>query len=536
MKIAICQINSLVGGCKENTDKILKYYFQSLNLNPNIIVFPELSITGYPPQDLLFDNDFIKYNLECVEKIARKSTTPIIFGFVRSSDNGVLYNSAAVCYNGLLQNTYDKTLLPSYDVFDETRYFTKGVNRDIIEIPYNNRTLKIGLQICEDLWDTNYNYKVSEKQHNLGAELFINISSSPFSLGKTNERIKLIKQKVNRFNKPFIYCNMVGGQDELIFDGTSLAFNQNSELVANGISFKEDIIFVDFNEEQKATKFISEFEEEQLFKALCLGVKDYFNKTGHKEALLGLSGGIDSAIVACIASEALSASRVHTISLPSKYSSTHSLEDAIKLSKNLNVNHRVIKINDLVDVYESSLNPHFHGTKVDVTEENIQARVRGNILMALSNKFNWLLLSTGNKTELALGYCTLYGDMSGSLSVISDLSKIQVYKLAKWINKNYVDLIPENIINKPPSAELADKQVDPFDYSIVSPMVDAIIEKNTSPKDLINSGSDKDLVMFIYNRIKSMEYKRRQSPIGFRVSKKAFGIGRRIPIVNHFKG
>lgn len=536
MKIAICQINSLVGGCKENTDKILHNYLSLLDLNPNIIVFPELSITGYPPQDLLFDNDFVKFNIECAEKISRKSTTPIIFGFVRLGDNGDLYNSAAVCYNGSVQSIYDKTLLPSYDVFDETRYFNKGVNNEIVKIPIENKIIKIGLQICEDLWDTDYDYKVTEVQHNSGADLFINISSSPFSKNKINERINLIKQKVDKFNKPFIYCNMVGGQDELIFDGSSLAFNQNSELVANGKSFKEDIILVDFKGKQKKTQFISEPEEEQFFKALSLGIRDYFKKTGHNEAVLGLSGGIDSAVVACIASEALSSSKVHTISLPSKYSSKHSLDDAIKLSKNLNVDHRVIKINDVVNVIGSSLKPHFIGTKIDVTEENIQARVRGNILMALSNKFNWLLLSTGNKTELALGYCTLYGDMSGGLSVISDLSKMQVYKLAKWINQNYPDLIPENIINKPPSAELAYNQVDPFDYNIVSPMVDELIEKHKSPKELIEDGFDKDLVTFIYNRIKSMEFKRRQSPIGFKISKKAFGLGRRIPIVNHFKG
>ena len=525
LNVAVCQINPTLGNFQKNIDIISKNYKSAVEKGADLVVFPEMSITGYPPQDLLFDNDFVKFNIECAEKISRKSTTPIIFGFVRLGDNGALYNSAAVCYNGSVQNTYDKTLLPSYDVFDETRYFNKGINDEIIKIPIENKIIKIGLH-----------YKVTEVQHNSGADLFINISSSPFSKNKIDERISLIKQKVDRFNKPFIYCNMVGGQDELIFDGSSLAFNQNSELVANGKSFKEDIILVDFKGKQKKTQFISEPEEEQFFKALSLGVRDYFKKTGHNEAVLGLSGGIDSAVVACIASEALSSSKVHTISLPSKFSSKHSLDDAIKLSKNLNVDHRVIKINDVVNVIGSSLKPHFNGTKIDVTEENIQARVRGNILMALSNKFNWLLLSTGNKTELALGYCTLYGDMSGGLSVISDLSKMQVYKLAKWINQNYPDLIPENIINKPPSAELAYNQVDPFDYNIVSPMVDDLIEKHKSPKELIEDGFDKDLVTFIYNRIKSMEFKRRQSPIGFKISKKAFGLGRRIPIVNHFKG
>lgn len=537
MKIAICQINSVVGDCNKNAEIILKKYSMSLISKPDIVVFPELSITGYPPQDLLFNKDFIKQNLECVNKISGQSTIPIIFGYVRESESGFLYNSAAVCYNGMVQNTYDKILLPSYDVFDEKRYFKSATNVDIIKIPTSGGTIKIGLQICEDLWDSNYTFKVTEKQNNLGADLFINISSSPFNVGKIDERVKLIKQKIKKYKKPFVYCNMVGGQDEIIFDGSSLAFNKNFELVAHSRSFKEDLIIADLKKKPSPLRKINyTSEEEQLFEALCLGVKDYFKKTGHKEALLGLSGGIDSAIVTCIASEALTPSKVHTISLPSKYSSKHSLEDAIKLSKNLNIDHRVIKINDIVNVFERSLRPQFIGTKIDITEENIQARVRGNILMSLSNKFNWLLLSTGNKTELALGYCTLYGDMSGGLSVISDLNKIQVYNLAKWINKKYEDIIPMNIINKPPSAELAENQVDPFDYEIVSPIVDEIIEKNVSPKLLIESGLDQDLVMEIYSRIKSMEYKRRQSPIGLRVSKKAFGSGRRIPVVNHFKG
>ena len=330
---------------------------------------------------------------------------------------------------------------------------------------------------------------------------------------------------------------MVGGQDELIFDGSSLAFNQNSELVANGKSFKEDIILVDFKGKQKKTQFISEPEEEQFFKALSLGVRDYFKKTGHNEAVLGLSGGIDSAVVACIASEALSSSKVHTISLPSKFSSKHSLDDAIKLSKNLNVDHRVIKINDVVNVIGSSLKPHFNGTKIDVTEENIQARVRGNILMALSNKFNWLLLSTGNKTELALGYCTLYGDMSGGLSVISDLSKMQVYKLAKWINQNYPDLIPENIINKPPSAELRPDQKDSDslpEYEILDGILEGYVEEGLSIQSLIGRGYDEEIVRKIVSLVDRNEYKRKQAAPGLKITPLACGIGRRMPIVQKY--
>ena len=536
MKIAICQINSTVGNCKLNTKNILNYYKRSLLSKPDIVVFPELCITGYPPLDLLFESRIIDINILCLNEIAKESTIPMIVGYVRKDANQSLYNSAAVCFDGMVQDSYDKILLPNYDVFDETRYFKSGDIAKIVEIPIKHSTSKIGLQICEDLWDNNYDFKVTNEQWNHGAELFINISSSPFCIGKINDRIKIIEQKVKKFNKPFIYCNMIGGQDELIFDGSSLAFNKDGQIIAAGRSFIEETIFVDFSKNSKKLSIKKHSEEEQLYNALCLGVKDYFLKTGHEDALIGLSGGIDSALVSCIAVDSLGSSKVHTISLPSKYSSKHSIEDAQLLGENLNTDHKIIKINEIVNVMGDTLDFLFKNTESGVAEENIQARVRGNILMALSNKFNWLLLSTGNKTEMALGYCTLYGDMCGGLSVIADVNKLRVYKLANWINKVYPGRIPENIILKPPSAELAPNQVDPFDYNIISPMVDAFIENQSSVEEIINSNGDKKLSNLIYNRIKIMEYKRRQSAIGFRVSKKAFGLGRRVPIVNHFEG
>ena len=536
MKIAICQINSTVGSCKKNTEKILNYYRRSLILNPDIVVFPELSIVGYPPLDLLFENKFIDMNILCLNEIAKESTVPMIVGYVRKDSKQSLYNSAAVCFDGKVQDSYDKVLLPGYDVFDETRYFKSGDIAKIVEIPIKNFVSKIGLQICEDLWDDNYDYKVTNEQWGNGADLFINISSSPFCVDKINDRIKIIEQKVKKFKKPFIYCNMVGGQDELIFDGSSLAFNKDGLIIAAGRPFIEETIFVDYSKNRNKFSIKKHSEEEQLYNALCLGVKDYFLKTGHEDALIGLSGGIDSALVSCIAVDALGSSKVHTISLPSKYSSGHSIQDAQLLGENLNTDHKTIKINELVNVMDNTLDFLFKNTKSGVAEENIQARVRGNILMALSNKFNWLLLSTGNKTEIALGYCTLYGDMCGGLSVISDLNKLRVYKLANWINKVFPNRIPKNIILKPPSAELAPNQVDPFDYNLVSPIVDAFIENRSSVEDIINTNGDKNLSNLIYNRIKIMEYKRRQSAIGFRVTKKAFGLGRRIPIVNHFEG
>ena len=534
MKIVLCQINSLVGDCEKNFEKILNFYNKSILLKPDIIVFPELSMVGYPPQDLLFENGLINDNLHFLNKIANLSTIPIILGFVRR-DGDQLFNSAAICFDGEIQDTYDKILIPTYDVFDESRYFKSGKLKNLFEIPLNNSTIKVGIQICEDLWDSGYGYKVSKEQKDLGAQLIINISSSPFSLNRTLERFDAISYKIDDLNIPFVYCNMVGGQDELIFDGASMALNNKGHLIAEGKSFEEDLIFVDFKKLKK-NKLKVYSKEEQVYNALCLGVKDYFSKTNHSNALIGLSGGIDSALVTCIASEALGASKVHTVSLPSKYSSSHSIEDAKRLSDSLEVDHRIIEIVDTVNTLENTLKPHFVGYNIDVTEENIQARVRGNILMALSNKFNWMLLSTGNKTEIALGYCTLYGDMSGGLSVISDLNKIDVYSLANWINKKYPNRIPRNTIEKLPSAELATDQFDPFDYEIISPLVDAIIEERKSPEELIKSGFDKMLVISTYNRIRFMEYKRRQSPIGLRISKKAFGMGRRMPIVNHYKG
>ena len=328
---------------------------------------------------------------------------------------------------------------------------------------------------------------------------------------------------------------MVGSQDELIFDGESLAFDANGNCLGQGKPFKEDIISIDLNS-NKRVEIQSAPREEKMYRALCLGVSDYFFKTGHKEAVLGLSGGIDSALVASIAADALGPENVHGISLPSKYSSDHSLSDAKELAQSLGIDYRIIPIQEAVEGIEMVLNPHFLRQKSNVTEENIQARVRGNLLMALSNKFGWMVLSTGNKTELALGYCTLYGDMSGGLAVISDLSKTDVYAIANWVNTQKPERIPEGSILKPPSAELAPNQVDPFDYDIVSPLVDAIVEERKSPLELVQNGAESELVNSLYQKIRFNEYKRRQSAPGLRVSSKAFGVGRRVPIVNHYKG
>jgi len=534
MKIALCQINPTVGNFNAIRESITQYYKKAIDQGAGLVVFPEMVTTGYPPQDLLWENGFINKNSKLVESIAKDSSVPIIFGFVRSVDNK-LFNSAALCAKGFHHGTYDKILLPTYDVFDEDRYFTPGDSPGIWQININGNDVNVGIQICEDLWDHDYDCKVSLLQKQSGADLLINISASPYSEGQLIHRSKIILEKVDELKLPFLYCNLVGAQDELIFDGGSIAFSADGECIGQGKAFKEDILMVDLTS-PKIESINFRRREENMYQALCLGVSDYFMKTRHQEAVIGLSGGIDSAVVAVIAAEAIGSENVHGVSLPSKFSSEHSLTDAQELANNLGIDYRIIPIQDAVEGLERLLYSHFLGMKRDNTEENLQSRVRGDLLMALSNKLGWLVLSTGNKTELALGYCTLYGDMSGGLAVISDLSKTDVYDLARWINKTYGDRIPQSTISKPPSAELAPDQVDPFDYEIVSHLVDEIVEDHRSPVELIANGNDQEIVNDLYYRIRKNEYKRRQAAPGLRVSAKAFGAGRRIPIVNHFEG
>ena len=533
MKIALCQVNPTLGAFQDNQKMIMSNYKSALEKGAELVVFPELVITGYPPQDLIWEEAFISQNNSILEMIASQSTTPLILGFIRE-ENGNYYNSAALCQGGKVTHTYDKILLPTYDVFDEDRYFTPGADVGIWPLELKGKTIQIGIQICEDLWDEDYDYKVSLEQKKGGADCIINISASPFHEGRLAERIDLIQSKIKNIQLPFYYCNLVGAQDELIFDGQSLAFNHRGENISLGNAFSPDILIIDSKQQPKPMSVCQ--REENMYNALVLGVKDYFTKTGHSEAVIGLSGGIDSALVACIAADALGPGKVHGISLPSKYSSDHSLADAEQLARNLNIDYRILPIAKPVQILETSLAPLFMGKEPNVAEENIQARIRGNLLMALSNKFGWLVLSTGNKTEIALGYCTLYGDMSGGLSVISDLSKVDVYALARYVNQQSPNRIPENTITKPPSAELAPNQVDPFDYDIVSPLVDKIVEDRKSIAHLIEDGANSELVRRIYRLISINEYKRRQAAPGLRVSPKAFGIGRRVPIVNHFNG
>ena len=534
MIIALCQINPTVGAIANNKKKHLDWYNKAVASGADLIVFPELSLIGYPPQDLLYRNQFLIEAEKALNDIVSHINIPTIIGSVYKKESN-LFNSCYLIEKQIIKSIYKKILLPTYDIFDEDRYFTSGSDSIVESIRVGKDLIPIGFQICEDLWDDDYGKDLTGRLKKNGAELIINISASPYKVKKLKERYDLIKKKINKYNIPYLYCNLVGAQDEIIFDGQSLAFNQDGELLASGKPFEEEMILVD-TANKNYFKLNDYKREEELFNALVLGVKDYFKKSNHEEAVIGISGGIDSAITSVIAESALGPSNVHGVYMPSKFSSSISKIDSKKLADNLDIDFRVMPINDLVLSFEKTLDNSFEGLEPGIAEENIQSRIRGVILMALSNKFGWLVLSTGNKTEMALGYCTLYGDMSGGLSVISDLSKSDVYSIANWINIDRGrEVIPLNTLTRLPTAELAYDQYDPFDYEIVSPLVSMLIEESKSPKELVKMGYSKKLVKDISNRIRVNEYKRRQSAPGLKVTSKAFGVGRRVPIINQFE-
>ena len=532
MKIALTQINPTVGALEYNAEKISRI-IKNYSSKADLIVFPEMSLTGYPPQDLLLDNGFIAKALDTLKKVSQcVKETPVILGTIRK-DKNALYNTAAMLKNGGILAYRDKTHLPTYDVFDEDRYFSSSGEIKPLEVEVGGSSIKLGVQICEDLWDDDYEIKVSNQLVEEGAKMLINISASPFNINRMDERLSIINGKASHLKCYFIYCNLVGAQDELVFDGQSCVVDPKGRLVASLPAFKEVVEVVNLDEAVvvERPKFC---KEEEIYNALCLGVKDYFMKTGHEKAVVGLSGGIDSALTATIAKNALGSDNVIGVSMPSIYSSDHSIEDAKSLARNLGIDFQMLPIKKINEQMLEDLSPVLNGSS-GLAEENLQARIRGNILMAISNKENALLLNTGNKTETALGYCTMYGDMAGALGVISDLNKMQVYALARWINDDAgIELIPQNSIDKPPSAELKPNQVDPFDYDVISPLVDKIISDPQDLDSLEDEGYSSELISDILKKVRISEYKRRQAAPGIRVSHKAFGVGRRYPIVNKF--
>ncbi|WP_455277790.1 NAD+ synthase [[Eubacterium] cellulosolvens] len=553
MRIAMAQINSIVGDLSGNIKKIEKYIEKAKEQGVDLIAFPELAVTGYPPQDLLLEKNFVRENKQLLEELVKNNTgiTGIV-GFV-DYDHNNLFNAAMVFDENKFVGVVYKTLLPTYDVFDEDRYFETSKEVSPISLSIGRDEIKIGVEICEDLWDEGYDLKVTDLLAKKGADLIINISASPFYTGKRFVREGILKKKSTKIGIPIFYVNLVGGQDELVFDGQSLALDKLGNLIAIGKQFGEDLVVTTINLQKKVAKRIKPpayNREQEIFNALVLGIRDYFKKTGFQKAIIGLSGGIDSSLTAAIAVEALSKENVIGLSMPSRFSSEHSKNDVQQLVENLEIPFIQFSIQEIVYSYQKELeNPlelirkHFVINREGddpIADENIQARIRGNCLMYVSNllkDLKILVLNTGNKTELALGYCTLYGDMTGGIGVISDLSKLEVYKIARYVNeKAEREIIPETVFMKRPSAELKEGQFDPFDYNIVSPLVDEIIENRRNKQELIEMGYSRETVKDTYKRIRNAEYKRWQAAPGIKVTPKAFGVGWKMPIVNKYLG
>ncbi|WP_036225020.1 NAD+ synthase [Mesoaciditoga lauensis] len=573
IRFSLVQKNFVVGGIEENKKKILSSIDEVQNLKPDFIVFPELSLVGYPPEDLLLKHTFIEDNIKALKEIAeytRKYESVIVLGFVDRKDD--IYNSAAVIQKGKIMGVYHKMLLPNYGVFDEKRYFSAG--QKPLNLEYDG--VKIGLSICEDIWipDGPVMDEISD-----GAMIILNISSSPYHIQKGLNREEMLKVRASDSRAAVIYVNTVGGQDELVFDGHSLVIDEMGKIKSKGPDFEEAILTADIvipnivsanlhdprrremirnpsgnsalitldaikNPERQEIELKNETHpplqlEEEIFKALTLGVKDYVRKNGFKKVLIGLSGGMDSSLVAAVATEALGSENVVGVLMPSMYSSKSSITDAEELAKNLGIKTYTIPIKDVFDAYLKVLDPAFVGTNPDITEENLQARIRGNYLMALSNKFGWLVLTTGNKSEMSVGYATLYGDMAGGFAVIKDLYKTMVYKVASWYNSHKgKDVIPTNVFIKPPSAELRPDQVDQDSlppYETLDAILDLYIERDLSLKEIIEMGFDEETVRKTIKMVDRNEYKRRQAPPGVKLTTRAFGRDRRLPITNHYR-
>ncbi|MFA5933445.1 MAG: NAD+ synthase [Microgenomates group bacterium] len=541
MKLELAQINTDPGCIEKNTQKIISYIEQAKLNKSDLIVFPELTIPGYMSMDLLLYSDYISQNKEALSRIvaATEGITAIV-GFVDSDPNiigpdgtPIRFNSAAILQNGKILGIEDKTLLPTYDVFYETRYFSANRSHKLYEVCGK----KLGIEICEDLWSNGYQKNVTSELVEKGADVLINISASPFYLDKFNVRKNLIERVVNTYKKPFIYTNLVGSQDgydgQLVFDGQSIVLGADGKLLGLGKAFEEDSVKVDLDNPKEILPQNTD-SIDQLNKALVLGIKEYFRRSNFNKAFIGLSGGIDSAVVAALATQALGKENVTGITMPSRISSSGSVDDARKLSENLGINFQIIPIEETRKTLVGEISQVLQKDPKDLTNQNIQARIRGMILMAQANEENALVISTGNKTETALGYCTLYGDMAGGLAAISDVDKLKVYELANLYRK----VIPRNSIIKEPSAELSENQTDEgslgADYDLIVPIVNRLIEDRATIEEVLKE-YPRPLVEKYWDLIIRNEHKRRQAAPGIKVTPKSFGIGRRIPISHEFR-
>jgi len=548
MKIGFAQINPTVGDLRGNFEKIAGAYDQLARAGADIVIAPELAVTGYPPQDLVFKSRFVPENLAVLDQLQKRLNKPaLLVGFVdRNEGRGKpFHNAAALLQAGEpLQKTH-KSLLPTYDVFDEDRYFEPA--REIAPLKFRGH--RIGVTICEDIWTERYLprpfYDVDPVRALVAqeAEMILNVSASPFSLRKPAVRREMISGLAGTYQRPIFYCNAVGGNDELVFDGNSIAVNARGQLLAQLPAFEEASVIVD-SESVQAPEIPSADIVQELYSALRLGLRDYLAKCGFKSAVLGLSGGIDSAVVAAIAVDALGPNNVTGVSMPSQFSSRGSILDALALAKNLRIQCLEIPIADAFAVFKAQFKEVFAGRTEDATEENMQARLRGMTLMALSNKFGHLVLSTGNKSELAVGYCTIYGDMAGGLAVISDVPKTMIYELARFINSEASragkgEIIPASTIEKPPSAELRPNQKDQDTlppYDVLDAILRLHVEDNLSVAEIVAQGFDEKTVRWVQRRVDLNEYKRAQAAPGLKVTSRAFGVGRRMPIAQRYVG
>jgi NAD+ synthase (glutamine-hydrolysing) len=548
MKIGFAQINCTVGDLRGNFEKILSSYERLSAAGADLIVTPELAVTGYPPQDLVFKSQFVPQTFEVLKRLhERVGSAALLVGFVdRNQGRGKpFHNAAALLEAGQPIRKTHKSLLPTYDVFDEDRYFEPA--RSVT--PLNFRGKKIGVTICEDIWTEHYLprplYDVEPVRSLVeqGAEVILNLSASPFSINKPAIRHEMVAALARTYKRPICYCNAVGGNDQLIFDGNSIAIDPAGDVIAQLASFAEDEAVVETDSAAALTLRQPDLGFD-LFHALSLGLRDYLAKCGFKSAVLGLSGGIDSAVVAAIAVEALGPKNVVGVSMPSPYSSQGSIDDALALARNLGIKCLQIPIGKAFETFKGQFREIFAGLPEDATEENMQSRLRGMILMSLSNKFGHLLLTTGNKSELAVGYCTIYGDMAGGLAVISDVPKTLVYQLARWINSDHAsragrerEIIPASTIEKPPSAELKPGQKDQDTlppYDVLDEILRQYVEENLSARDIIAHGFDEKTVRWVQRRVDLNEYKREQAAPGLKVTSRAFGLGRRMPIAQKF--
>jgi NAD+ synthase (glutamine-hydrolysing) len=544
MKIGFLQLNSTVGDFTANVKKLVAGYEKAVSLGAEFVIAPELFLCGYPPRDLLLRPDFIDANLAALADTAKKTgPVPLCFGFVdRNTERPgrALRNAAAVLQNGKIVWQTTKCLLPTYDVFDEDRYFEPA--KKIVPFEFKGR--KWGITICEDIWndedfwpDRLYRRDPVKEAISQGAEIIVNVSASPWSVGKETVRLEMLRRVARDEKVPLAQVNLVGANDELIFDGHSVAFDSQGNLIASGKGFAEDIFVADMDVPGSPGADIHFPQREaQIFSALSLGIHDYVRKCGFKSVIIGLSGGSDSALTAVLAADALGKENVLGVAMPARYSSEGSLTDAEAQAKNLGIRYEVLPIESMFQSVEKQLEKVFANLKPDQTEENLQSRLRGTTLMALSNKFNALVLTTGNKSEMAVGYCTLYGDMNGALAPLADVFKTDIYKIARWINRER-EIIPKNSIDKPPSAELRPNQKDQDSlppYETLDAILDLYVVQNLGREQIIKKGFDSAMVLDVLNKINFTEYKRRQAAPGLKISPRAFGMGRRIPIAQRF--